>query len=377
MIEIERSHILIADNFNVENWDMDDRVEEIVNLAESANSEVSGITFQKLKKPVRTYLGSGKLSETKKQIIKDKADLIIVDDELSPNQQRYLEDLFKIKVVDRTALILDIFANRAKSREGRLQVSLAQLEYLLPRLAGQWSHLERLGGGIGTRGPGETQIETDRRLVRTNIKKIKKDLKKIKISRNAQRSRRLKRAFNVSLVGYTNAGKSTLFNSLSKKNSISSGKLFSTLDTKTSKIYLDNGIGCTISDTVGFLNKLPTVLVDSFKATLEELNDSDLLLHVIDSSNKNFEKQIEIVDNLLEDLNLEKNNMIYVFNKIDKFTKEELEEFNRRIEYLVSVDEEAIVNISAIQNMNIDILIDKIQNHTKSGYNINSAKVLY
>ena len=377
MIEIERSHILIADNFNVENWDMDDRVEEIVNLAESANSEVSGITFQKLKKPVRTYLGSGKLSETKKQIIKDKADLIIVDDELSPNQQRYLEDLFKIKVVDRTALILDIFANRAKSREGRLQVSLAQLEYLLPRLAGQWSHLERLGGGIGTRGPGETQIETDRRLVRTNIKKIKKDLKKIKISRNAQRSRRLKRAFNVSLVGYTNAGKSTLFNSLSKKNSISSEKLFSTLDTKTSKIYLDNGIGCTISDTVGFLNKLPTVLVDSFKATLEELNDSDLLLHVIDSSNKNFEKQIEIVDNLLEDLNLEKNNMIYVFNKIDKFTKEELEEFNRRIEYLVSVDEEAIVNISAIQNMNIDILIDKIQNHTKSGYNINSAKVLY
>ncbi|MEC7921091.1 MAG: GTPase HflX [Chloroflexota bacterium] len=377
MIEIERSHILIADNFNVENWDMDDRVEEIVNLAESANSEVSGITFQKLKKPVRTYLGSGKLSETKKQIIKDKADLIIIDDELSPNQQRYLEDLFKIKVVDRTALILDIFANRAKSREGRLQVSLAQLEYLLPRLAGQWSHLERLGGGIGTRGPGETQIETDRRLVRTNIKKIKKDLKKIKISRNAQRSRRLKRAFNVSLVGYTNAGKSTLFNSLSKKNSISSGKLFSTLDTKTSKIYLDNGISCTISDTVGFLNKLPTVLVDSFKATLEELNDSDLLLHVIDSSNKNFEKQIEVVDNLLEDLNLEKNNMIYVFNKIDKFTKEELEEFNRRIEYLVSVDEEAIVNISAIQNMNIDILIDKIQNHTKSGYNINSAKVLY
>ena len=377
MIEIERSHILIADNFNVENWDMDDRVEEIVNLAESANSEVSGITFQKLKKPVRTYLGSGKLSETKKQIIKDKADLIIVDDELSPNQQRYLEDLFKIKVVDRTALILDIFANRAKSREGRLQVSLAQSEYLLPRLAGQWSHLERLGGGIGTRGPGETQIETDRRLVRTNIKKIKKDLKKIKISRNAQRSRRLKRAFNVSLVGYTNAGKSTLFNSLSKKNSISSGKLFSTLDTKTSKIYLDNGISCTISDTVGFLNKLPTVLVDSFKATLEELNDSDLLLHVIDSSNKNFEKQIEVVDNLLEDLNLEKNNMIYVFNKIDKFTKQELEEFNRRIEYLVSVDEEAIVNISAIQNLNIDLLIDKIQNHTKSGYNINSAKVLY
>ena len=169
----------------------------------------------------------------------------------------------------------------------------------------------------------------------------------------------------------------SIFNSLSKKNSISSGKLFSTLDTKTSKIYLDNGISCTISDTVGFLNKLPTVLVDSFKATLEELNDSDLLLHVIDSSNKNFEKQIEVVDNLLEDLNLEKNNMIYVFNKIDKFTKQELEEFNRRIEYLVSVDEEAIVNISAIQNLNIDLLIDKIQNHTKSGYNINSAKVLY
>jgi len=377
MARTERSHILIANNFNIEDWELEDRVEEIINLAETANSKISGITLQKLKKPVRTYLGIGKLSEAKDQIIQEKANLIIVDDELSPNQQRHLEDLFKIKVVDRTALILDIFANRAKSREGRLQVSLAQFEYLLPRLAGQWSHLERLGGGIGTRGPGETQIETDRRLVRNSIKKIKKDLLKIKISRSAQRSNRIKRAFNISLVGYTNAGKSTLFNCLSKKNSISSKKLFSTLDTKTSKIYLNKEISCTISDTVGFVNKLPTVLVDSFKATLEELNDSDLLLHVIDSSNNNFEKQIEVVDNLLEDLGLERNNMIYVFNKIDKLNTKNLDKFNKKISHLVSADKESVVNVSAFKSLNIDLLIDKIQNHAKSGYNINSAKVLY
>jgi GTP-binding protein HflX len=377
MIRTERSHILIANNLNAEDWDLEDRVEEIINLAETANSKISGITLQKLKKPLRTYLGSGKLSEANNQVIQEKANLIIVDDELSPNQQRYLEDLFKIKVVDRTALILDIFANRAKSREGRLQVSLAQFEYLLPRLAGQWSHLERLGGGIGTRGPGETQIETDRRLVRNSIKKIKKDLKKIKISRSAQRSNRLKRAFNVSLVGYTNAGKSTLFNCLSKKNSISSRKLFSTLDTKTGKIYLSREIRCTISDTVGFVNKLPTVLVDSFKATLEELKDSDLLLHVIDASNNNFERQIEVVDNLLEDLGLEKNNMIYVFNKIDKLSNEELDKFNNRISYLVAANEESVVNISAFKSLNIDLLVNKIQNQAESGYNMNSAKVLY
>ena len=377
MVRTERSHILIANNFNIEDWELEDRVEEIINLAETANAEISGITLQKLKKPARTYLGLGKLSEAKDQVIQERANLIIVDDELSPNQQRYLEDLFKIKVVDRTALILDIFANRAKSREGRLQVSLAQFEYLLPRLAGQWSHLERLGGGIGTRGPGETQIETDRILVRNIIKKIKKDLSKIKISRSAQRSKRLKRAFNISLVGYTNAGKSTLFNCLSKKNSISSRKLFSTLDTKTSKIYLNNEITCTISDTVGFVNKLPTVLVDSFKATLEELNDSNLLLHVIDSSDNNFEKQIEVVDNLLEDLGLERNNMIYVFNKIDKLNSKDLDKFNNKINHLVSADEGSVVNVSAIKSLNIDLLRDKIQNHAESGYNINSAKVLY
>jgi len=377
MIRTERSHILIANNYNTEDWELEDRIQEIINLAETANSEISGITQQKLKKPVRTYLGSGKLHEAKNQAIQEKVNLIIVDDELSPNQQRYLEDLFKIKVVDRTALILDIFANRAKSREGRLQVSLAQFEYLLPRLAGQWSHLERLGGGIGTRGPGETQIETDRRLVRSSIKKIKKDLLKIKISRSAQRSNRLKRAFNVSLVGYTNAGKSTLFNCLSKKNSISSRKLFSTLDTKTSKIYLSNEIRCTISDTVGFVNKLPTVLVDSFKATLEELKDSDLLLHVIDVSNNNFEKQIEVVDNLLEDLGLERNNMIYVFNKIDKLTNEDLNIFNNKIKYLAPEDHESVVNVSAIKSLNIDLLVNKILNQAESGYNINSAKVYY
>ena len=365
----EKAHILIAEDLTQSGWDLDDRLEEILNLCESGNTEVSGLTLQRLKKPVRTYLGSGKLNEAKSQASEENADVIIVDDELSPNQQKHLEEFFHLKIVDRTALILDIFASRAKSKEGRLQVSLAQSEYLLPRLAGQWSHLERLGGGVGTRGPGETQIETDRRLVRNNIKKITKDLLKIKTARSAQRSRRLKRAFNISLVGYTNTGKSTLFNKLSKKHSASSKMLFSTLDPKTGKIYLKSGVECTISDTVGFVNKLPTVLIDSFKATLDELNDSDLLLHVIDSSNSNFKRQISVVDNLLEDIGLKNKNRIYVFNKIDKLNLNSINNIKTTFRYLDIFDSNAFITISALKNLNIDLLLEKIQNQINSSYN--------
>ncbi len=270
MHKSEKALLLIA-NMQQDKKDLDYRIEEILNLCDTGKVDVEGVVVQNLKKPQRSYIGSGKLNESKREVKALNVDLIIVDDELSPNQQKYLEDFFKIKVLDRTALILDIFASRARSKEGRLQVSLAQMEFLLPRLAGQWSHLERLGGGIGTRGPGETQIETDRRLVRNSIKKIKKDLEKVRISRNTQRNRRIKNLFNISLVGYTNAGKSTIFELLTRKNSASSNKLFSTLDTKVGKAFLGINVNCTISDTVGFVDKLPTVLVDAFKATLEEL----------------------------------------------------------------------------------------------------------
>ena len=281
MQKSEKALLLIA-NILQDKKSLDYRIEEILNLCDTGKVDVEGVIVQNLKKPLRSYIGSGKLNETKREAKILNVDLIIVDDELSPNQQKYLEDFFKIKVLDRTALILDIFASRARSKEGRLQVSLAQMEFLLPRLAGQWSHLERLGGGIGTRGPGETQIETDRRLVRNSIKKIKKDLEKVRISRNTQRNRRIKNLFNISLVGYTNAGKSTIFELLTRKNSASSNRLFSTLDTKVGKVFLGTNVNCTISDTVGFVDKLPTVLVDAFKATLEELKYSNLLLHIVD-----------------------------------------------------------------------------------------------
>ena len=368
MQKSEKALLLIA-NIEQDKKGLDYRIEEILNLCDTGKVDVQGVVVQNLKKSQRSYIGSGKLNESKREAKVLNVDLIIVDDELSPNQQRYLEDFFKIKVLDRTALILDIFASRARSKEGRLQVSLAQMEFLLPRLAGQWSHLERLGGGIGTRGPGETQIETDRRLVRNSIKKIKKDLEKVRISRNTQRNRRIKNLFNISLVGYTNAGKSTIFELLTRKNSASSNKLFSTLDTKVGKAFLGININCTISDTVGFVDKLPTVLVDAFKATLEELKYSDLLLHIVDCSNPNFDKQIEVVNQLLDDLGLEKKEMIYVFNKIDRLNEDGNESLKEKIKQFEDFMTDSIVSISSKEELNIDHLNQIVLKHIDTSYN--------
>ena len=368
MHKSEKALLLIA-NMQQDKKGLDYRIEEILNLCDTGKVDVEGVVVQNLKKPQRRYIGSGKLNESKIEAKALNVDLIIVDDELSPNQQKYLEDFFKIKVLDRTALILDIFASRARSKEGRLQVSLAQMEFLLPRLAGQWSHLERLGGGIGTRGPGETQIETDRRLVRNSIKKIKKDLEKVRISRNTQRNRRIKKLFNISLVGYTNAGKSTIFELLTRKNSASSNKLFSTLDTKVGKAFLGINVNCTISDTVGFVDKLPTVLVDAFKATLEELKYSDLLLHIVDCSNPNFDKQIEVVNQLLDDLGLEKKEMIYVFNKIDRLDEVGNESLKEKIKQFGDFMSDSLVSISSKEEVNIDQLNQIILKHIDTSYN--------
>ena len=368
MQKSEKALLLIA-NIQQDKKSLDYRIEEILNLCDTGKVDVEGVIVQNLKKPLRSYIGSGKLNETKREAKILNVDLIIVDDELSPNQQKYLEDFFKIKVLDRTALILDIFASRARSKEGRLQVSLAQMEFLLPRLAGQWSHLERLGGGIGTRGPGETQIETDRRLVRNSIKKIKKDLEKVRISRNTQRNRRIKNLFNISLVGYTNAGKSTIFELLTRKNSASSNRLFSTLDTKVGKVFLGTNVNCTISDTVGFVDKLPTVLVDAFKATLEELKYSNLLLHIVDCSNPYFDKQIEVVNQLLDDLGLEKKEMIYVFNKIDRLDEDGNQSLKEKIKQFEDLISDSIVLISSKEEINIDELNQIILKHIDTSYN--------
>jgi len=265
------------------------------------------------------YIGKGKLEEVTQLTERLDANLVIFDDELSPTQQRNLERAIKVKVLDRTALILDIFAGRAQTHEGRLQVELAQHEYLLPRLAGQWSHLERLGGGIGTRGPGETQLETDRRLIRRRIGKLKEELAAVSRHRTLYRRRRSVQGVPVvALVGYTNAGKSTLMNAIASAGVLAEAKLFATLDPTTRRIKLPNQLEVLLTDTVGFIQKLPAHLVAAFRATLEELQEAAVLLHVIDISHEQAAEQAQLVTKLLKELGLDSKPSILVANKVDQ-----------------------------------------------------------
>ncbi len=301
-------------------WTLEESMEELAELAASADVEVIGSVTQKLNSPLPLYMGKGKLEKLKAMVKTNRAGMVIFDDELKPVQQRALERILKVKVIDRTSLILDIFATRASTREGHLQVQLAQAQYLLPRLVGQWSHLERLGGGVGTRGPGETQIETDRRLVRGRIRKLNKDIDKVKNTRLSQYSRRASYSSGISLVGYTNAGKSTLFNRLASERTLEKDQLFSTLDTSVRRVQLPSKRTAMLSDTVGFINKLPPVLIAAFRATLEEASNADLILHVADASHKRAAEQIFSVDALLENMGLSKIPKILVINKLDKLT---------------------------------------------------------
>tara|TARA_A100001037_G_scaffold138869_2_gene125740 strand:+ start:6332 stop:7420 length:1089 start_codon:yes stop_codon:yes gene_type:complete len=296
-----------------------DSIEELRELALSAGAEVIGVLTQKLRRYSHYYLGQGKLEELKELIIENSIGTVICDDELDPNQQQNLEKVLKkVKVIDRTALILDIFASRAQTREGRLQVELAQHEYLLPRLAGQWSHLERLGGGIGTRGPGETQIETDRRLIRNRIIKLKKELESIRTHRNLYRERRRRSGVDVvGLVGYTNAGKSTLLNTLTKAGVAAEDKLFMTLDPVTRKLQLPNSKQILITDTVGFIQKLPTTLVAAFRATLEEIRETSAILHVVDITHPNAAQHVSVVTEVLQNLGVDQSKSIIILNKAD------------------------------------------------------------
>lgn len=273
---------------------------------------------QQLERLTHHYIGKGKLEEIKEKH-KDLAyTLALFDDELTPTQQRNLEEALGVKVVDRSALILDIFARHAHTVEGRLQVELAQHEYLLPRLVGQWTHLERLGGGIGTRGPGETQLETDRRLVSKRISLLKEKLEQVRDRRNQQRERRKEAGVPVvALVGYTNAGKSTLFNALTRSSVEVENKLFSTLDPTTRRLRLPDERSILLSDTVGFINKLPKIVVAAFRATLEELEQADLLLHVVDINHRNAAEQAQVVDNTLKSLRIARKPRLLVLNKID------------------------------------------------------------
>ncbi len=301
-----------------------DYIEELSFLAETAGLTPGKRFIQKLQMPDnRTFVGSGKIEEIANYVKDNEIDYAIFDDELSPSQIRNIDNILCCKILDRTNLILDIFAKRARTSHAKTQVELAQYKYLLPRLTGLWTHLERQRGGIGLRGPGETEIETDRRIVREKISKLKDDLKKIDKQMETQRKNRGK-VVRVALVGYTNVGKSTLMNLLSKSDVFAENKLFATLDTTVRKVVIDN-LPFLLSDTVGFIRKLPVDLVESFKSTLDEVRESDLLVHVIDISHPRFEEQIAVVNQTLKDLNVADKPAILVFNKIDMFSFEEKE----------------------------------------------------
>ena len=265
----------------------------------------------------KTYLGSGKLNEVRDYVAEHKIDLAVFDDELSPSQARNIEKVLGCKIMDRTHLILDIFAKRAQTAHAKVQVELAQYQYLLPRLTGMWTHLEKQRGGIGMRGPGEKEIETDRRIIRDRISLLKEKLKDIDRQKSTQRGNREK-FVRVALVGYTNVGKSTMMNLLSKSDVFAENKLFATLDTTVRKVVINN-LPFLLSDTVGFIRKLPHTLVESFKSTLDEIRETDLLLHVVDISHPEFEEQIAVVNQTLEELNAGSKPMILIFNKIDNY----------------------------------------------------------
>jgi GTPase len=330
-------------------------LEELERLAETAGAKV----LRKISQQVRsvtpaTLIGRGKVEEIQ-LLVKDlKPDLVVVDEDLSPAQQRNLESAFKIRVIDRSQLILDIFAQRARSNEGKLQVELAQLEYLLPRLTRQWTHLSRLGGGIGTRGPGETQLEVDRRRIRERIAHLKRRLKTVERTRTLQRKERDEVPFaTVALVGYTNAGKSTLMNALTRAGVFVEDKLFATLDPTIRALRLPSGDKVMIVDTVGFINKIPHSLIEAFKSTLEEVRSADLLLHLVDMANPLFEEQIQVIEEVLQEIGAGDIPSILVPNKIDTVSSLPMRQ-------LKSGTVEGVCPISALTGKGIGQLLDLI-----------------
>ena len=332
-----------------------DYLNELSFLAETAGGVVSKKFIQRIDKPnPKTFIGSGKLLEIQVYCKKNDISSVIFDDELSPTQQLNLEKYLKAKIIDRTGLILDIFAQRAKTSYAKNQVELAQYQYLMPRLKGLWTHLERQKGGIGMRGPGETEIETDRRIVRDRISLLKKKLSNIDKQMSVQRGNRGS-LVRVALVGYTNVGKSTLMNLISKSDVFAENKLFATLDTTVRKMVIRN-LPFLVTDTVGFIRKLPTQLIESFKSTLNEITESDLLLHIVDISHPNYEDHIDSVNEILGQIDCSNKPFILVFNKIDKLKNNLFGVTNK------SKTEEYI---SAEKKININELKEKIFHHVR------------
>lgn len=317
--ELQRVVLVSVRTPNLKQRDVDEYLNELAFLAQTAGAEPVATFTQNLQQADhKTYVGTGKLEEIRDFVAENEISTVIFDDELSPAQQKNIEQVLKVMVIDRTLLILDIFARRARTAYAKTQVELAQYQYLLPRLTRMWTHLERQKGGIGMRGPGEKQIETDRRIVLDRIALLKEELRHIDRQMNTQRQNR-GRLVRVALVGYTNVGKSTLMNALSKSNVFAENKLFATLDTTVRKVVIDN-LPFLLADTVGFIRKLPTFLVESFKSTLDEVREADLLLHVVDISHPAFEQQIAVVDQTIHQLCDDDKPTILIFNKIDSFT---------------------------------------------------------
>jgi GTPase len=352
--------LLVAVDYRVDDWGAAASLEELARLSETAGLDVVGAVTQKLDHPhPNTYVGKGKLEEVVDLREQLAADVVIFDDELSPAQLRNVEARLETKVIDRTALILDIFAKRAVTHEGRLQVELAQLEYRLPRLTRMWTHLERQGvGGVGLRGPGETQLETDRRLARARIALIKTQLSEVHRHRELYRARRRRNNVPVvAIVGYTNAGKSTLLNRLTAAGVLSEDQLFATLDPTTRRITLPGGRPVLLTDTVGFINHLPTTLVAAFRATLEEIEEATVLLHVLDIAHDNAQEQAETVRELLEELNVAGKPTVTALNKVDKLGADAdpsavADELRLPTDY---------VPISAERGLGIDALLERIE----------------
>jgi GTP-binding protein HflX len=313
----------------------DEHIEELARLTDTAGCGVVGTVVQRVaQRHPRYYIGEGKAHEVAALVGDTGADLVIFDEELSPAQGKSLEELFGVRVMDRSELILDIFATRARSKEAKMQVELAQLEYLLPRLKRMWTHLSRERGGIGLRGPGETQLETDRRLIGRRISELRRKLGDVSKARAVQRQGRGNK-FRASLVGYTNAGKSSLLRALSGAELFVEDRLFATLDSATRAVPLGSGHEALVTDTVGFIRKLPHDLVASFRSTLEEAREADVLLHVIDAAHSDWEEQYEVVNDVLEDLGLARQDTILVFNKVDRLTHAEEEALRDRIRGMV------------------------------------------
>ncbi len=327
--EIQERAILVGIDWPGSSWPVESSLEELERLVDTVGAQTVATTTQRLDSPnPRTFIGSGKASEIAEMCHAYAADVVIFDDELTPSQQANLEKIVgrDVKVIDRTALILDIFALHAMTKEGRLQVRLAQNEYLYPRLRGMWAHLasNRMGGGVGSRfGEGESQLEVDRRMVRKRISSIKRELSRLDERRAVQRESRYKSGtFKIALAGYTNAGKSSLINRLTNADVLSYDKLFATLDPTTRKLRLPEGREVTITDTIGFIRKLPTTLVESFKSTLDEINGADLILHVVDGSSEELSYQMETVEEVLHQIGAEKIERLIVFNKKDLLESE-------------------------------------------------------